>query len=589
MQRDFPNSSILRAAALTLALWGTVCSATAQDARPAPESATGRTTKEAAVATRHMAVCADPLAAAAARETLREGGSAIDAAIAAQLVLGLVEPQSSGLGGGAFIVHWDAGRKEVKTYDAREIAPAAARPDRFFRDGARMSFQSAVGSGLSVGVPGVVRGMEMAHRRHGKLPWARLFEPAIKLAEDGFPISQRLSALLAAEGSENFGPPARAYFFDPAGDVHPPGFVRTNPDYAATLRAIAAGGADAFYSGAIAESIVAAVAEAPTAKGDLTSADLAQYTPKERAPLCFSYRAKKICGMGPPSSGALTIAQTLKLIEPLQGVSGAQNAMSFPAIHVIAEAQKLAFADRNRYVADPDFSPVPDGLLDEIYLAGRRAEIGLSRAMSKPSAGIPPGLAKRAFGVDQTVELAGTSHLSIVDDAGNAVAMTTTIENGFGSRLWAAGFLLNNELTDFSFEPTDAEGRAIANRVEPGKRPRSSMAPTLVFGADGGLEAVTGSPGGSNIILFIVKTLVALIDWEIGAQDAADLANFGSDGGAIRIEPSSETLWPSLALKGYGHDIDIQEMASGVHTIVRKNGWLYGGVDPRREGAALGD
>ncbi len=265
-----------------------------------------------------MAVCADPLAAAAARDALRQGGSAIDAAIAAQLVLGLVEPQSSGLGGGAFIVHWDAARKEVKTYDARETAPAAARPDRFFRNSARMSFLSAVGSGLSVGVPGVVRGMETAHRRHGKLRWARLFEPAIKLAEDGFPISQRLSALLVAEGSENFSPAARAYFFDSSGKVHPPGFVRTNPVYAATLRAIAAGGADAFYNGPIAESIVAAAAGEPTAKGDLTSADLSRYTPKERAALCFSYRAKKICGMGPPSSGALTIGQTLKLIEPLE-------------------------------------------------------------------------------------------------------------------------------------------------------------------------------------------------------------------------------------------------------------------------------
>ena len=561
----------------------------AQDALQAPEAATGISEKSQSVATRHMVAAAHPLAAEAGREILRQGGSAIDAAIATQLVLGLVEPQSSGLGGGAFIVHWDEAAKALKTYDGRETAPAAAKPDRFLRDGKPMDFDEAVRSGLSAGVPGLMRVLELAHQRHGKLSWSKLFEPAIRLARDGFPMPTRLHLLLKAEGPTRFSPGARSYFFDESAAPHVSGTVITNPAYAETLMTLAEKGAAAFYDGAIADAIVAAVAEAPIVQGDVTRDDLKAYQAKERAPVCFAYRKRKICGMGPPSSGTMTIAQTLQMIEPLGGVSGPFSAMSAQALHIIAEAQKLSYADRNRYLADPDFVSIPSGLLDPGYLDERRKLIDLRRAMAKPSAGLPPGLAKRTFGIDATVERAGTSHISIVDERGNAVAMTTTIEGAFGSHLWAAGFLLNNELTDFSFMPLDKDGLAVANRIEGGKRPRSSMSPTIVFDKSGALEIVTGSPGGSNIILYVTKMLVALIDWELSAQEAAALPNFGSDGAVFQFEDGASAFWPSLMLKAYGHEVVNGAMTSGTHTIVRRNGRLEGGADPRREGAALGD
>ncbi len=580
------------ATALLLSLFFNVTQtglAYAQDAVQAPEAATGFSEKGTSTATRHMVAAAHPLAAEAGREILRAGGSAIDAAIATQLVLGLVEPQSSGLGGGAFIVHWDAPKSDLKTYDGRETAPAAAKPDRFLRDGKPVPFDEAVRSGLSTGVPGAMRALELAHRRHGKLAWAKLFEPAIRLARDGFPMPGRLHLLLKAEGAARFAPGARAYFFDATGAPYPPGSMLKNPEYAQTLATLAEKGAVAFYEGAIADEIVSAVAQGPVTNADLTLADLKSYEAKERPPVCFSYRARKICGMGPPSSGAMTIAQTLQMIEPLAGVSGPFSAMSAQALHIIGEAQKLAYADRNRYLADPDFVAIPSGLLDTGYLAERRKLIDLRRAMAKPDAGLPPGFAKRTFGLDASLERAGTSHISIIDGQGNAVAMTTTIEGAFGSHLWAAGFLLNNELTDFSFLPADKDGLPVANRIEGGKRPRSSMSPTLVFDKNGQLEIVTGSPGGSNIILYVTKILVALIDWQKSAQEAAALANFGSDGGVFQFEDGPAAFWPSLMLKTYGHEVANGAMTSGTHTIVRRKGRLEGGADPRREGAALGD
>lgn len=570
-----------------LAFWP--CVAAARDLQREPEAATGTADKTLVIANRHMVVAAHPLAAEAGREMLRKGGSAIDAAIATQLVLGLVEPQSSGLGGGAFIVHWQEAAKAVTTFDGRETAPAAARPDRFIVNGEPMDFPDAVRSGLSVGVPGVVRAMELSHSKHGKLPWSDLFAPAIALAENGFALPSRLHDLLKWEGSEAFAPDARRYFFNDDGTAKPAGTVLKNPDYAATLRAISAGGAKAFYEGPIAEAIVAAVAAAPIAKGDLTLADLAGYQAKERAALCFTYRLRKLCGMGPPSSGAMTIAQTLKLIEPFNEVPGIEHAMRAAALHIIAEAEKLAYADRNRYLADPDFVVVPDGLLDEAYLAERRKLININAAMEKPEAGVPPGIAKRTFGDDATHEISGTSHLSVIDDQGNAVAMTTTIEGAFGSHLWAAGFLLNNELTDFSLVPAGRDGAVAANAVAGGKRPRSSMAPMLIFDANGALEGVTGSPGGSRIIMFVTKTLVAMLDWGMDAQEAAALPNFGSDGSAFSFEPSVSFVLKAIALKSYGHTLNAEYMTSGVHTILRRKGELHGGADPRREGVALGD
>ena len=570
-----------------LAAWP--LAADARDLQREPEAATGTADKSLVTADRHMVVAAHPLAAEAGRDMLRKGGSAVDAAIATQLVLGLVEPQSSGLGGGAFIVHWANAARSVTTYDGRETAPASAKPDRFVVNGEPMDFPDAVRSGLSVGVPGVVRAMELAHGKHGKLAWADLFAPAITLADSGFALPSRLHDLLKWEGAEAFAPDARRYFFNDDGTPKTAGTIVKNPDYAATLHAIASGGSKAFYEGPIADAILAAVAAAPIAKSDLTAADLAGYQAKERAALCFAYRARKLCGMGPPSSGAITIAQTLKLIEPFSEVPGADNAMRASALHVIAEAEKLAYADRNRYLADPDFVAVPDGLLDDGYLAERRKLINVNAAMERPEAGLPPGIAKRTFGVDATYEVAGTSHLSVVDDQGNAVAMTTTIEGAFGSHLWAAGFLLNNELTDFSLVPAGRDGVVAANAVAGGKRPRSSMSPMLIFDANGALEGVTGSPGGSRIIMFVTKTLIAMLDWGMDAQQAAALPNFGSDGGALAFEPSVSFVLKAIALKSYGHTLNAEYMTSGVHTILRRNGKLEGGADPRREGVALGD
>ncbi|MGH6815430.1 MAG: gamma-glutamyltransferase [Hyphomicrobiaceae bacterium] len=537
-----------------------------------------------------MVSAANAHATEAGLEILRAGGTAADAAIAVQLALNLVEPQSSGIGGGAFFVHWDAAGRNLKTYDGRETAPAAARPERFLAGGEPMAFGAAVHSGLSIGTPGLVRLLETVHRRHGRLPWARLFDPAIRLADNGFQVSERLHAQLRERGAAAFDPAARRYFFAADGTPWPAGHLLANPEFAVTLRAIAAQGADAFYTGPIAAAIVAAAREAPNHAGDLTLADLAGYRAIERPPLCFVYRRHRICGMGPPSSGALAVAQTLLLVEPFDLGRGRDAVLNARALHFIAEAEKLAYADRNFYIADPDFVPVPSGLIDAGYLAERRRSIDPARAMRPPQAGSPPGKSGSLPGRDGTRESAGTSHISIVDGHGNAVAMTTTIEDTFGSRVWAAGFLLNNELTDFSFEPQDRSGRVIVNRVEAGKRPRSSMAPTIVFDEAGQVAAVLGSPGGGRIILYVAKALIALIDWQLDVQAAAALPNFGSFGGPLEVEhraAAAFTVAPHLL--ALGHTLVPTPMASGLHIVVVREGRLEGGADPRREGLAKGD
>jgi len=583
--------------------------ALAQRTPAAPEGATGYRSQALAVANRMMVVAANPYAADAGFEILKAGGSAVDAAIAVQLVLGLVEPQSSGLGGGAFLLTWDNQRREMQTYDGRETAPAAAKPDRFLIDGKPMGFGQAVASGLSVGTPGLVRLLDLAHQKHGRLPWARLFEPAIRLAEAGFQVSPRLNALLAEDGPARFQPSARAYFFDAEGKPRAVGSRLANPEYAATLRLIADARAAAFYAGPLAEAVVAAVRAAPV-PGDLALADFASYRVIERAPVCTKYRMRTVCGMGPPSSGGHTVAQVLALLEPFDLGRGPRAQMNAHALHLIAEAQKLAFADRDRYLADPDFVAIPEGLLAPAYLETRRAAINPARAMGRVQPGTPPLKLGQVFGEDATYEVAGTSHMSLVDADGNAVAMTTTIESGFGSGIWAAGFLLNNQLTDFSFRPADAAGRPVANRIEPGKRPRSSMAPTLVFDASGQLEAVLGAPGGSRIILYVLKTLVALIDWQLDPQAAIALANFGSRGGPFEFEHDARllwpgwpwdvpppaglwgersALWPALQMTARGHVLQLDRLNSGTHAIVRRKGRLEGGADPRREGVARGE
>jgi gamma-glutamyltranspeptidase / glutathione hydrolase len=557
----------------------------------APEAASGWYAQVVARAQRHMVAAASPYAAQAGLDILRQGGSAADAAVAVQLVLNLVEPQSSGLGGGAFLLYWDAARQRLQAIDGRETAPAAADPGQFLDAGRPRPFEEAVFGGLSVGVPGTLRLLEMLHKQHGRLPWASVLAPAIKLASEGFKVSPRLHLLLTGFGAQNFAPAARQYFFDAIGSPRPAGYLLKNPRFAATLQAVADRGAEAFYAGDVAQAIVAAVRGAPNHQGSMTVTDLGAYRALEREPLCVSYRRYRVCGMPPPSSGGLAVAQILKLIEPFELGRQPADAMNAAALHRIAEAEKLAFADRDHYIADPAFVPPPIGLLDASYLAGRRGLIDTLTAMPRPRPGTPQKHSGRAFGEDATVEAAGTSHFSIIDDAGDVLAMTSTIEAGFGSRLWAAGFLLNNELTDFAFRPVDASGRALANALAPGKRPRSSMAPTIVFDEAGRPWAALGSPGGSRIILYVVKALVGLIDWKLDPQAATALMNFGSRGGAFEIEiDQPSAIWHALKVKPYGHLINADLLTSGTHLIlVRPNGVLEGGADPRREGLAVGD
>lgn len=557
----------------------------------APEAATGWYGQAVATAKRQMVATANPYATEAGLRILRQGGSAADAAVAVQLVLNLVEPQSSGLGGGAFVLFWDAARQRLAALDGRETAPAEAAPDQFLEGGRARPFDEAVFGGLSVGVPGTLRVLQMLHQRHGRLAWADVLAPAIQLASDGFRVSPRLHLLLRGYGAQNFAPAARQYFFDATESARPAGHLLKNPSFAATLKAVAEGGADAFYTGVVAEAIVAAVRGAPNHQGRMTLADLAGYRALEREPLCVSYRPYRVCGMPPPSSGGLAVAQILKLIEPFEIGRQPADAMNAAALHRITEAEKLAFADRDHYVADPAFVSPPAGLLDASYLARRRGLIDLSTAMPRPRPGNPQQQSWRQLGEDASVEAAGTSHFSILDAAGNMLAMTSTIEAAFGSRLWAAGFLLNNELTDFSFRPVDSSGRPLANAVAPGKRPRSSMAPTIVFDATGKPWAALGSPGGSRIILYVVKALVGLIDWQLDAQAATALMNFGSRGGAFEIEiDQPAAIWHALKMKPYGHLVSADLLTSGTHLIVvRADGRIEGGADPRREGLAQGE
>jgi gamma-glutamyltranspeptidase/glutathione hydrolase len=554
-----------------------------------PEGGSGLAPKPLVKAKHHMVVAANPLAAEAGLAILRKGGSAVDAGIATQMVLNLVEPQSSGVGGGAFILYWDAATKQLESIDGRETAPSAATPELFLdKDGKPLARDAAMASGLSVGVPGVLAALKLAHDKYGKLPWADLFEPAIGLARAGFAVSPRLAAVLAEAPAESFTPEARAYFFDAEGKPWPVGHILDNPALADTLATIARDGPDAFYKGDIGADIARAVQNDPRRPGTLSVEDIANYRAKERAPVCVVFRAEKICGVGPPSSGGVAVAQVLTLVSPYDL---GPAPLGVRAAHTIIEAERLALADRARYLADPDFVTAPiAGLLDPSYLAERRRLIDPDRAQANVAAGTPPNTRQGAYGRDATHEASGTSQVSIVDDDGNAFSMTTTIEQAFGARTMVRGFLLNNQLTDFSFVPTDDEGRPVANRVEGGKRPRSSLDPTLVFANDSGaLHYVLGSPGGLAIILYDLKALIALIDWRLDPAQAAALVNFGSTGDAVAIEPGAE--WNNLAnaLESLGHNVQRAELVSGLHIIAVTKDGLEGGADPRREGVALGD
>lgn len=593
------TSGIIRnsflAALVVAAFTGAPVKVSAQDVADsvAPEFGNARSSSALARAKTRMVSAAHPEAAKAGLAMMEAGGSAIDAMVATQLVLGLVEPQSSGLGGGAFLVYHDAATGKPLTLDGRETAPQAATGDLFIgEDGEPLKFFDAVIGGRSVGTPGTVALLETAHRRFGKLPWADLFKPAIALAEDGFTVTPRLNASISAAAESLFRYEAtRSYFFSEEGVPIFPGTKLKNPDYAATLKAIAAGGAKAFYSGEIAQDIVNVIQSAEGNPGLLSLDDLAAYEVKERPAVCADYRDTSVCGMGPPSSGALTVGQILGMLEPHDLASlGPRNPESW---RLIAEASRLAFADRGRYMADSDFVKMPKGLLNSDYLKERSRLIDATNGETRilaPEAvqpGNPPMDHALHYADDQSLELPSTSHFVIRDNDGNMVSMTTTIENGFGSRLMVRGFLLNNELTDFSFVP-DLGGVPIANRVEPGKRPRSSMAPTIVY-RDGEPWLGIGSPGGSRIIGYVAKTLVAVIDWGMDIQTAIDLPHLVNRFGTYDVEEQTSAESFAPALSGFGYQVKSRNLNSGLHGIMITPRGLEGGADPRREGVALGD
>ncbi|HEV8691814.1 MAG TPA: gamma-glutamyltransferase family protein [Ideonella sp.] len=587
----------------------------AEDLPRQPEAATGLRAAAAQAPQRyqHQAVAsAHPLASAAGLRMLHEGGTAIDAAIAVQLVLALVEPQSSGLGGGAFLLHWDG--HALQAWDGRETAPAAA-DENLFLD-ARwqpMDFDDAVSSGLSVGVPGALRMLEAAHREHGRLPWARLFEPAITLAEQGFPVGARLAGLLRGADAQwlKDDPQARPYFFHAAvaGTAPEPvaqGERLRNPAFAAVLRKLAAQGSGALHEGTVAADIVRRVRGHARHPGLLSESDLAAYQPKRHEALCTPWRRYRVCGFPPPSSGHLATMQILGLLDHLPAPPAPLEAgLPSPGfLHRYAEAARLAYADRARYVADPDFAAPPAGrwtsLLDEAYLARRARLVSDQRSLGRAEAGDPAEMHASQLPAPQAEQPEhGTSHISIVDGLGHAVSMTTTVEAAFGSRIMsdggtglAGGFLLNNELTDFAFAPRDAQGRAVANRVEPGKRPRSSMGPTMVFEAQAPqrLLMVMGSPGGSAIIHYNTKVLLATLGWGLSPQEAVDLPNFANDNGATRLEAGRFPLSTREALAARGQRVVEQDLTSGAQVLLRaEGGGWWGGADPRREGVVVGE
>lgn len=535
-----------------------------------------------------MVAAAHPAAAEAGARVLRAGGSAADAMVAVQSVLGLVEPQSSGLGGGAFLVWYDAETGEVATLDGRETAPLAATPKLFLdAAGSPLGFFDAVVGGLSVGTPGTPALMEAAHERWGKLPWASLFDDAIALADQGFPVSARLATLVAgdAERLSRFAP-TRDYFL-PGGEPIAEGATLRSPGYAQTLRTIAARGAQSFYTGDLAEDIVTTVRTAPGNPGLLSMTDLALYKVKERPAVCAPYRALEVCGMGPPSSGALAVGQILGMLEGFD--LAALGPKSSATWRLIGDASRLAFADRGRYIADSDFVPVPvKGLIDPEYLKSRAGLLSGDKALSEAEPGAPPFDHALLWADEVSVALPSTSHISIVDAYGNALAMTTTIENGFGSRLMTrGGFLLNNELTDFSFRSHE-DGVPVANRVEPGKRPRSSMAPTIVL-KDGKPVFVVGSPGGSQIIGFVAQAIIAHVDWGMDAQAAVAMPHLVNRFGTFELEAGTDATTLEAALKDLGYETKQTDLTSGLQAISIGPDGLFGGADPRREGIALGE
>ena len=580
----------------------------------------------AVVTKREMVVTANPLATEAGAHILKIGGTAADAMVAVQTVLGLVEPQSSGLGGGAFIVYYDAKTGKTTTLDAREKAPATATEDRFLDDaGDSIGFSNAWQSGLSVGVPGTPRMMEYMHDRYGKLPWQRLFVPAKRLAQKGFELTERTSSQIAEllDRNPGCGDDERLFFRDPTAfeyfvdtdtcEAKPAGTLMRNKAYARTLRALARKGADAFYYGPIARDIADAVQGDLNIPGDMTEEDLANYEVVEREPVCIDYMGYDVCGMGPPSSGGLAVGQILGIIENRDDLMGS-NPLDADTVHLFSQAGRLAFADRNKYVADSDFVSVPvAGMLDPDYLADRAAFItGTDMGTALP--GYPPDMIA-SYAPDTRAKLSGTSHVSIIDRYGNALSMTTTIESSFGNGVMVRGFLLNNELTDFSFDFEDADGIPIANRVEPNKRPRSSMSPSIVFDDDGNVELVTGSPGGSRIIGYTAQSIMNVIHFGLDPQEAINIPHYQNRNSYTELETpipgvtldyDAEALAEQLRDEYEYSDVRTGAMTSGLSSIQvvesddekpgkghgkgRKHSKtvLVGGADHRRDGTVGG-
>lgn len=548
-------------------------------------------------AQRQMVVAANPYASEAGIRILRAGGGAVDAAIAVQLVLSLVEPQSSGIGGGAFLMFFEAsdqldGTGQVVAYQGRETAPAAATPALFLdADGRPMSFLNVGFGGLPVGVPAVMRMLEMAHAAHGRLPWTDLFAPAIELSEQGFEISPRLYFLL-----DRFKNIARAekfkqHFYAADGEAYVTGHVLKNPEYADTLRLLAREGADAMYAGPLAEAIVAAVSDNSLSAGHLTLADLDAYRAERVEPLCTPYRSWRVCGPQLPSSGGITVQQTLGMLAAFDLAAVSDDPVQ--SVHLVAEANRLAFADRDYYLGDPKFINVPvAALLSPAYLHERAGLIDPAAALPRVSHGTPDAALAADLAPSPLSEITSTSHFSIVDRFGDAVAMTTSVQGAFGSQLMVGGFILNNQLTDFSTEPK-IDGRPVANAADAGKRPLSSMSPSLILDARGRLHLLIGSPGGTRIINYVSQAIVGVLDWGRDIQTAVAAPHFVSRGGPLELEEQSGLLEYADDLRRLGHEVVERNLNSGLHGIVIEYSpagrVLWGGVDPRREGLAIGD
>ncbi len=532
-----------------------------------------------------MVSAANPHAVQAGVDVLAVGGTAADAAVAVQMMLNLVEPQSSGIGGGAFILYWDATEAKLSTFDGREKAPASATPAYFQdADGEPLKWWDAVVGGRSVGVPGTLKLLEHVHGQFGNQEWSDLLEPAISKAREGFKVSPRLSTSIesAKERKLDMFESTRDYFFKDDGTALAAGSYLTNDNFARTLRSIAINGSAPFYTGQIAKDIVAAV-QTETNPGEMTLDDLANYTVVEREPVCVPYRAYDVCGMGPPTSGGLTMGQILTLLSNHDLPSIGPTAEAW---HLYIEAAKLAYADRGMYMADSDFVSMPEGLLDKTYLSERASLIDPATSMGKAEAGSPPSEDALNFAADLQPEREGTSHFSIVDQFGNIISMTTTIETGFGSRVMTNGFLLNNELTDFSFKDMK-DGKPVANRVEGGKRPRSSMSPTMVF-KDGKPMLAIGSPGGSRIINYVTQKVIAILDWEMDLQAAIDMPHVVNRNGKTDLEEGTTALDLQSELEALGHEINVRGLNSGLHAIAIQDGKIHGAADSRREGIAAG-